>query len=115
MPFDRELEVARAAALEAGGILLRHYQEGTRSWQKGEDDPVTLADLESALDLDDGLDLAWMEMGEIAADRQDLPRALACYQQALRLVPDDDVIRTRTEELRAGVAETGGAESPVTT
>jgi myo-inositol-1(or 4)-monophosphatase len=47
MPFDRELEVARAAALEAGGILLRHYREGTRSWQKGEDDPVTLADLES--------------------------------------------------------------------
>ena len=36
-----------AAAREAGDILLRHYRGGTESWEKSEDNPVTLADLES--------------------------------------------------------------------
>lgn len=47
MPYDRELEVALAAAREAGAILLRHYQGEVKSWEKSEDNPVTLADLES--------------------------------------------------------------------
>jgi myo-inositol-1(or 4)-monophosphatase len=47
MPYDRELEVALAAAREAGEILLRHYEGGTETWEKSEDNPVTLADLES--------------------------------------------------------------------
>ncbi len=47
MAYERELEVALAAAREAGAILLRHYQEGTERWEKGHGDPVTLADLES--------------------------------------------------------------------
>lgn len=37
--------MARAAAAEAARIVRRHYDEGTRSWQKGEDDTVTSADL----------------------------------------------------------------------
>jgi myo-inositol-1(or 4)-monophosphatase len=45
--YERELEVALAAAREAGAILLQHYRGGTERWDKGEDDPVTLADLES--------------------------------------------------------------------
>jgi myo-inositol-1(or 4)-monophosphatase len=47
MAYERELELALAAAVEAGAIVRRHYQEGTQTWQKGEDDPVTLADLEA--------------------------------------------------------------------
>jgi myo-inositol-1(or 4)-monophosphatase len=47
MAFERELEVALAAAREAGDILRRHYETGTRVWEKSEDNPVTLADLEA--------------------------------------------------------------------
>jgi myo-inositol-1(or 4)-monophosphatase len=47
MPYQRELQVALDAAREAGDILLRHYRGGTESWEKSEDNPVTLADLES--------------------------------------------------------------------
>jgi myo-inositol-1(or 4)-monophosphatase len=47
MAYEHELEVARDAAREAGEILLRHYEGGTRAWEKSEDNPVTLADLES--------------------------------------------------------------------
>jgi myo-inositol-1(or 4)-monophosphatase len=45
--FDRELDVALAAAHEAGGILLRHYAGASESWEKSEDNPLTKADLES--------------------------------------------------------------------
>jgi myo-inositol-1(or 4)-monophosphatase len=47
MSYDRELEVARGAAREAAEILLRHYEAGTEAWEKSEDNPVTVADLES--------------------------------------------------------------------
>jgi myo-inositol-1(or 4)-monophosphatase len=47
MSYRRELQVALDAAQEAGDILLRHYRSGTESWEKSEDNPVTLADLES--------------------------------------------------------------------
>lgn len=47
LPYAHELEVALAAAREAGEILVRHWQGPTRSWEKAEDNPVTLADLEA--------------------------------------------------------------------
>jgi myo-inositol-1(or 4)-monophosphatase len=47
MSFQHELEIALDAAREAGDILLRHYRGTTESWEKSEDNPVTLADLES--------------------------------------------------------------------
>lgn len=47
MPYDGELEVALAAAREAGAILLRHYEGAPEHWEKSEDNPVTQADLES--------------------------------------------------------------------
>ena len=47
MAFERELEVALAAAREAGEIIRRHYEVGTRAWEKSADNPVTLADLEA--------------------------------------------------------------------
>jgi myo-inositol-1(or 4)-monophosphatase len=47
MSFEHELEVALAAAREAAAILLRHYERGAKSWDKSEDNPVTVADLDS--------------------------------------------------------------------
>jgi myo-inositol-1(or 4)-monophosphatase len=47
MAFERELEVALTAAREAGRILRQHYETGTPVWEKSEDNPVTLADLEA--------------------------------------------------------------------
>jgi myo-inositol-1(or 4)-monophosphatase len=45
--YEHELEVALAAAREAGALLLRHYRAGAEAWEKSEDNPVTVADLES--------------------------------------------------------------------
>jgi myo-inositol-1(or 4)-monophosphatase len=47
MSYERELQTALEAAREAGEIILRHYRGETESWEKSEDNPVTLADLES--------------------------------------------------------------------
>jgi myo-inositol-1(or 4)-monophosphatase len=47
MSYERELDVAREAAEAAGAALRRHYEQGTETWEKSEDNPVTLADLES--------------------------------------------------------------------
>ncbi len=47
MSYDRELEVAIEAARAAGAVLKRHYQEGSETWEKSKDNPVTQADLES--------------------------------------------------------------------
>ncbi len=47
MAYERELQVALDAAREAGEILLHHYRAGTEVWEKSEDNPVTVADLES--------------------------------------------------------------------
>lgn len=46
-PYRHELDVALAAAREAGEILARHWQGATQSWEKAKDNPVTLADLEA--------------------------------------------------------------------
>ena len=43
MPYERELEVARAAAHEAAGILRHHYEHGTEHWEKAEDNPLSIA------------------------------------------------------------------------
>ena len=47
MSYERELSVALDAARMAGAILRRHYDQGTETWEKSEDNPVTLADLEA--------------------------------------------------------------------
>lgn len=47
MPYERELEVALAAAREAGAAVRHYYETGTEAWEKSEDNPLTKADLES--------------------------------------------------------------------
>ncbi len=45
--LSRELAVALDAGCEAADILRRHWEGVTESWDKSEDNPVTLADLEA--------------------------------------------------------------------
>ncbi|MBW2493969.1 MAG: 3'(2'),5'-bisphosphate nucleotidase CysQ [Deltaproteobacteria bacterium] len=47
MSYEAELSIALEAAREGGAILRRHYEQGTESWEKSADNPVTLADLEA--------------------------------------------------------------------
>ena len=42
--MDKELEVARQLAREAGKILMQYYRDGAKVEWKGHDDPVTAAD-----------------------------------------------------------------------
>jgi 3'(2'), 5'-bisphosphate nucleotidase len=42
--MERELEIARSLAREAGRILMEHYASGAKVQWKGHDDPVTAAD-----------------------------------------------------------------------
>ena len=59
MSYENELSVALEAALEAGAILRRHLEEGTKTWEKSEDNPVTLADLEADKAIADRLGAAF--------------------------------------------------------
>ena len=44
MPFERELEVGRAIAAQAGKLALRYYRSGIAFDAKPDDSPVTAAD-----------------------------------------------------------------------
>jgi 3'(2'), 5'-bisphosphate nucleotidase len=46
--FLRELEISKAAALQAGQILLAHYRQPVEIWWKAPGDPVTAADQEAS-------------------------------------------------------------------
>ncbi len=47
MPYERELQVARAAALRAGESALRYWKAGCETETKLDDSPVTAADREA--------------------------------------------------------------------
>ncbi|MCS7024618.1 MAG: hypothetical protein NZV14_07435 [Bryobacteraceae bacterium] len=47
MPFERELEVARRAAKQAGELALRYLEQGVRTESKADESPVTIADREA--------------------------------------------------------------------
>jgi myo-inositol-1(or 4)-monophosphatase len=78
MGFERELEVALATASEAGEILLRHYQGGTRRWEKGEGDPVTLADLESDRRIAERLRTAFPDDALVSEETAGDPARVRC-------------------------------------
>jgi len=73
MSYQRELQVALDAAHEAGDILLRHYRGGTESWEKSEDNPVTLADLESDRAIAARLRAAFPEDGVLSEEARSDP------------------------------------------
>ncbi|MFQ5418659.1 MAG: 3'(2'),5'-bisphosphate nucleotidase CysQ [Myxococcota bacterium] len=79
MPYERELATATAAAREAAEIVRRHYEDGTRVWEKGENDPVTQADLEADAAIRRHLSAAFPDDAilseEIECDRSRLGKA----------------------------------------
>ena len=68
MSYERELQVALDAAREASDIILRYYRSGTKSWEKSEDNPVTLADLESDRAIATRLRAAFPEDGMLSEE-----------------------------------------------
>lgn len=77
MAYERELDVALAAAREAGAAILRHYETGTEAWEKAADDPLTLADLESDRIIARHLRAAFPEDGLLSEETVDDPSRVA--------------------------------------
>lgn len=68
----RELEHARAGALEAGKILRRHFRDrGYEVGSKGRDNPVTSADLEADAALREDLSRAFPDYGWLSEETAD--------------------------------------------
>jgi myo-inositol-1(or 4)-monophosphatase len=68
----RELEHARAGALEAGEILRRHFRDGGYEvGSKGRDNPVTSADLEADAALREHLSGAFPDYGWLSEETAD--------------------------------------------
>jgi myo-inositol-1(or 4)-monophosphatase len=77
MSYERELAVARAAAQEAGAAVLRHYRGETGHWEKSEDNPLTLADLESDRIIGEHLRAAFPKDAILSEETRDDPSRLA--------------------------------------
>jgi myo-inositol-1(or 4)-monophosphatase len=70
--LSRELEHARAAAIEAGDILRRYFREGSYEvGSKGRDNPVTTADLEADEALREHLSGAFPDYGWLSEETAD--------------------------------------------
>jgi myo-inositol-1(or 4)-monophosphatase len=59
--MGQELEVATEAARAAGVILRRHFEDGSKTWEKSKGNPVTEADLEADVAIRDKLRGAFPE------------------------------------------------------
>lgn len=77
MPYERELEVARAAAREAGDAVLRWYRTDRTSWEKSEDNPLTHADLESDRIIGEHVRAAFPSDAILSEETVDEPSRLA--------------------------------------
>jgi myo-inositol-1(or 4)-monophosphatase len=70
--FDAELELARKAALSAGEILTRHWNQRTYTvGSKGRDNPVTEADLEADSAIKGILSAAFPDYGWLSEETAD--------------------------------------------
>jgi myo-inositol-1(or 4)-monophosphatase len=77
-PLERELEVARDAALAASEVIARHAGGDRESWDKANDSPVTHADLEANRAILDVLREAFPDdtlLSEETADEENRERA----------------------------------------
>ncbi len=73
MAYERELEAARSAALQAGRLALRYWQQGVQAETKADDSPVTAADREGERLIVAALEEAFPEdglLGEEGAARE---------------------------------------------
>jgi len=75
--YERELEVALAAARAAGVVVLRYYESDTGFWEKSKDNPLTLADLESDRVIGEHLRAAFPKDAILSEETVDDPSRLA--------------------------------------
>ena len=75
--YERELEVALAAARAAGVAVLRYYESDTGFWEKSKDNPLTLADLESDRIIGEHLRAAFPKDAILSEETVDDPSRLA--------------------------------------
>ena len=75
--YEREVEVALAAARAAGAIVLRYYESDTGFWEKSKDNPLTLADLESDRVIGEHLRAAFPKDAILSEETVDDPSRLA--------------------------------------
>jgi len=74
--LENALEVARSAALEAGAAIRGYYQDEYTVRDKGEDNPLTDADLAADKILEDRLRTAFPEYGWLSEETADTPERL---------------------------------------
>lgn len=77
MSYQRELDVALAAARAAGEVVLRYYESNTGHWEKSEDNPLTLADLASDRVIAEHLRAAFPDDAILSEETVDDPKRLA--------------------------------------
>lgn len=77
MAWERELEVALAAAREAGDAVLKFYRSDVGHWEKSQDNPLTLADLESDRIIGEHLRAAFPKDSILSEETVDDPSRLA--------------------------------------
>ena len=79
--LQRELNLAREAALSAGEILERYFRDrGFEIDQKGRDNPVTTADLEADDEIKRMLRASFPEYGWLSEETVDDPSRLSCHR-----------------------------------
>lgn len=71
--YEAELTAARRAADQAGAIIARHAGGERESWEKGEDSPVTQADLEANRAIEQILRDAFPEDAILSEETADSP------------------------------------------
>jgi myo-inositol-1(or 4)-monophosphatase len=76
--YERELEVAHKAATQAGAVVRRYFKDEYTVRDKGEDNPLTDADLGSNDVLEKALRGAFPEYGWLSEETKDSPERLAC-------------------------------------
>lgn len=75
--YERELDVALAAARAAAELVLRYYHSDTGYWEKSKDNPLTLADLESDRVIGEHLRAAFPNDAILSEETVDDPSRLA--------------------------------------
>ena len=79
--LQRELDLAREAALSAGAILERYFRDrGFEIDQKGRDNPVTTADFDADTEIKRLLRGACPEYGWLSEETADNSERLSCHR-----------------------------------
>jgi myo-inositol-1(or 4)-monophosphatase len=99
LDFEREVGVARGAAVEAGDAIARHAAGDRTSWDKAEDSPVTRADLEANGIICNALRSAFPDDWILSEETADQPQRLRA-ERVWVVDPLDG-----TKEFIAGVPE----------